>query len=211
MPVLGDYAVFVRVDGFSVKEHNGYVRLKPNTTYSLMLKNNTNTRCDAQVTIDGASVGVFRIAPNWFTVLERPQSEAKNFCFVLAGSAGSGITRGTTTNGLISVKFTPEETRSTLVPRSTTWCGNDMESYGSHEKNTYIFINQSQSVPIGAEGGTALRGHSDQEFVAASHLVYDATRQVTIHLRLVGTSMDNEITPLHQPQSTPIPPPVYGC
>ncbi len=190
MPTLGHYAVQVRVNSTSASETpDGYVRLANHTEYALYLRNDATTECDAKVTIDDKPVGTFRIAPQSFIIRDRPVSEPKKFHFVLVDTAGAGLTKGASANGLISVEFSPavQQERSFSV----TNCS-----------DTSMYLCKGAR-GAGLEGGTALSGHSDQQFVRVPSLDYDYSKRVNIHLRLVGDSSKSEYTPL---QSTRIPP-----
>jgi len=113
---LNNYSV--RVVGGNEKQ-DGYVELGHNQVYSLVLKNDKDTRCDAQVVIDGKEIGTFRIEAKMSLSLERPSNEARKFTFYETDSqeaqeaGASKIIKSDM--GLISVTFMPEKIRFGVV------------------------------------------------------------------------------------------------
>lgn len=108
---LSCYSVNVEVAGLIQKEtKEGYVELPDEQQYVLRLKNWSNRCCDAKVLIDGKHQGMFRLAPKELLKLERPANSEQRFTFVLVKehAAESGHVPGDSSNGLISVTFTPE-------------------------------------------------------------------------------------------------------
>ena len=88
-----------------------YVPLKHNSNYKIILKNNRSVKCDAQVFVDGKSVGVFRIPAHNFLDLERPSKVDKKFTFVKEQSHEAkqgGVLSGKQENGIVKVIFFPE-------------------------------------------------------------------------------------------------------
>lgn len=230
----------MRLNGFSVRivsgpdrEHNGYVTLKHGATYKIVLRNDNPERCDAEVSIDGKSVGAWRIDGRSSVTLERPVSEAKKFTFFRAGTAESvqaGLGDVSDQNlGLIRVVFKPEAKVKPLQDGGpVTWHhadeiyptisvtysdhagGGNMRSGGGILRSMSL----TSSAGIGevscynAEaGGTGLTGYSGQTFYSTSYLPeYDTSRITTIHVRLVAEQERVNITPLRT--ETDVPPPV---
>src|SRR3989338_5157606 len=95
-------------------DHCGqYVRLRHKHHYKIKLINRTARRANAYLSIDGQSVGVFRVNPRSKIVVDRPQHIDKQFLFLRAGSHSAhniGAASGVSTNGLVSVQFVPEIT-----------------------------------------------------------------------------------------------------
>jgi len=69
----------VKING--KKEDSGYVEMKHGETYTIVLKNDNNEKCDAFVEIDGKDMGAFRINGHSNIHLERPANEAKKLLF----------------------------------------------------------------------------------------------------------------------------------
>lgn len=96
-----------------LKNPGTYIALLHNQEYSIKLNNNYTTRCDAEIRIDGDSVGKWRIPANSSITIDRPVSEARKFTFYKLGSSEgnmAGIQKGNAVaNGLIEVSFYPEK------------------------------------------------------------------------------------------------------
>lgn len=161
---------------------DGYVEMRHNTQYSLVLKNHPWVPCDTEVAIDGIHVGTWRIESRSEIRIERPVHDTGHFTFFEVGTEEASLAgiAMNTDNGLVSVTFKPMKESLVLnaapLPRTE----------------------------LGA-GATGLTGESQQRFRDASEIEYDMARAFTIHLRLVARKPD--IRPL-APRSTPIPPPV---
>jgi hypothetical protein len=176
----------MKLNGFSVviaegkETPDGYVHMKHGTQYTILLQNESNRRCDAEVYLDDQQVGIWRI--NAFTTarIERPVHDHGRFTFYQVGTSEAiqaGISRNNS-NGLIRVLFKPERAQIN-IPAA-------MESRAA------------------MAGGTGLSGHSDQEFTTVAALDYSPQEFVTINLRLI--SVVDEPRPLFV--SNPVPPPV---
>lgn len=158
----------------------GYVYMKHGTQYTILLQNESNRRCDAEVYLDNQQVGIWRI--NAFTTerIERPTHDHGRFTFYQVGTLEAikaGISKNSN-NGLIRVLFKPERQQ--------------------------IYVNALMQSRTAMAGGTGLSGHSDQKFTTVAALDYAPEEFVTINLRLV--SLADEPRPLFT--STPVPPPV---
>jgi phage terminase large subunit-like protein len=88
-----------------------YIPLPHESEYQIVMQNNRGTRCTAVVSVDGQSIGTFVLDP-WETLkLERSAAQKRKFVFLKEDSTearSSGATRGKSTNGLVTVEFTPE-------------------------------------------------------------------------------------------------------
>jgi hypothetical protein len=179
------YSTNMKLNGFSVtisegkEAADGYVYMKHGAQYTILLQNESNRRCDAEVYLDDQQVGIWRINCNSKVRIERPVHDNGRFTFYQVGTSEAlkaGISENSNT-GLIRVLFKPEQ----------------------------IYL---RSAPLASRalmaGGTGLSGHSDQEFTTVAALDYAQEDFVTIHLRLV--SLVDEPRPLFH--STPIPPAV---
>ena len=185
----------MKLNGFSVSipegkaRAEGYVEMLHGTKYTIVMENDTDDECDAEVSIDGQNVGLWRIKAHMNATVERPVHDTGRFTFYQVGSADAekaGIEK-TDLAGLISVTFKPEQKIEPAAFKKVL--------HASPHANGGFF----------EAGGTGLSGKSDQEFVTVRALEYDESKQVTIHLRLVATK--DAPRPLF-PKSTPIPPPV---
>jgi hypothetical protein len=103
----------MRLDSSALAD--GYVETAHNTRYSLVLRNHMNARCDTEVTIDGTSVGTWRIAPMDEIQIERPAYDSGRFTFFVVGSPEAALAgiNPRPKNGLVSATFAP---RSTVIP-----------------------------------------------------------------------------------------------
>lgn len=186
---LGDYCVAV-LGG--CEQQSGYVEMKHNQVYELLLRNEGSRRVDAHVEIDGKHIGTWRLNGYTSIKLERPTNETGRFTFYQIDTPearAAGLVRNDQL-GLVSVIFTPEIVRGYRRDYVQPAC----ESAPAPRCKSY------------AGGGTGLSGHSNQRFISVEEIEYDLTAQVTVNLRLVGTEQYG-IRPL-KPLSTPIPPPV---
>jgi hypothetical protein len=173
---LHDYSVSIP-EGRS--SNDGYVQLEHGTFYSISLDNSGPHPCDAEVSIDGGPVGVWRVDPRSTITLERPVDDTGRFTFYNAGTQEARLAEVTNgpNAGLVTVVFRP----------------------GRH-----VQLGQAlYSAPV--RGGTGLSGMSHQEFDDAEELEHFDGQEITIHLRLVGVPSGPR--PLHK-RSTPVPPPV---
>jgi hypothetical protein len=178
----------MKLNGFSVtilegkEATDGYVYMNHGTQYTILLQNESNRRCDAEVYLDDQQVGIWRIDRNSTARIERPVHENGRFTFYQVGTPEAlkaGISNNSGT-GLIRVLFKPEQ---------VYW--------------------RPEAVAARAcmPGGTGLSGHSDQEFTSVAALDYAQEDFVTIYLRLVSL-VEDEPRPLFR--STPIPPALTG-
>lgn len=88
-----------------------YVSLPNNSPYKIQLVNNRDQRCDATVTIDGVSVGTWRVPPYDSITIERPANINRRFLFFKQDSSlakKTNLEHVSPFNGLISVTFKPE-------------------------------------------------------------------------------------------------------
>lgn len=130
----------VRVVG-GTEQNDGYVEMKHGQTYKIVLKNNHNARCDAQVVIDGKEVGIFRIGANSNFTLERPANEAKHFTFYEKGTSEANQARAYNIDhgdlGLIQVTFKPEKIKTFVKPEKVwgTWNGSTTTPRGVYRSS----------------------------------------------------------------------------
>lgn len=192
---------------------SGYVEIDHGTQYTLVLKNDRDVDCDAEVKIDGKCIGEFRIEANKSIRLERPVNSDGKFTFYRSGSREAKKARlGNVSQrdlGLISVTFKPEIKIEEVVPvPGTRYYNNpyiDCTYYGS--TTTCVDGSFSTTACNYNSGGTGLSGHSGQGFGYARGINIDYSDITTINIRLVERDED-DIRQLHSCRSTPIPPPV---
>lgn len=207
----------------------GYVELVHNTTYSLILGNKRNLRCDARVEIDGKEVGKWRIGAHETIRLERPANDTGRFTFYKVETSearAAQLSEGSPDLGLVKVTFTPEKYIKPVRPVVTSVTYRDTFSKGYVTEDSFDnrpFPAGMASASIGdyddepatrsfnmantqSAGGTGLSGKSNQNFYTVAELDYDYSQETVIHLRLVAKN-GNEPRPLVS-RETPVPPPV---
>ena len=202
---------------------SGYIEIAHGKQYTIVLRNDHNVRCNAEVNIDGKLMGTFRIAANSTMRLERKPDDDGRFTFYRLGSAEAGKSDlGSVSEndlGLLKIVFTPEikpltitYTTHPLIYTEPCIGGDDWDytltcrglSSGSITAN---YCSAQDNAP----GGTGLSGHSDQGFIEVEDMWLDYTQQTTIHLRLVEERKQEDPRPLRPVMnSSPIPPPVNG-
>jgi len=176
---------------------DGYVQMKHGTQYTILLQNESNRRCDAEVYIDDQQVGIWRVNPFITVRIERPVHDHGRFTFYQVGTSEaiqSGISRNNS-NGLIRVLFKPEREKISVNVNAQS-----QQSVAPQSQQPLV---PQQSRAGMMAGGTGLSGHSGQGFTTVADLDYSPQEFVTINLRLV--SVADEPRPLFA--STPVPPP----
>jgi len=191
----------------------GYIELAHGKQYSIVLGNKNPHRCDAKVTIDGKTIGEFRVNGHSSITLERPVHDSGKFTFYKSGSVEAEqvkLDEDSAELGLVSVIFTPEYqthytvTYGTWNPRPITTTETWFRS-NTNTGNDYPVVMAAMAASRElSSGGTGLSGKSKQEFVETNALAYDYSRQTTINLRLVCRE-DNGPRPLTS-FSNPVPP-----
>ncbi len=184
---IGSFSVLI-AEGY---EHGtGHVGLRHGQVYTLRLGNHGSPRCDAQVTIDGKDMGLYRINGHDNLVLERNSQDKGRFTFFRAESVEareSGVlVVNTEDRGLVQVRFKPERMRRQDPYNPFKSRGPSGQSVGG-----CFDVEEKTSGGIGmvpqnmSAGITALTGQSDQQFVTVAGLDYDPNGEVVISLRLV--------------------------
>jgi hypothetical protein len=111
----------VRIVGGKEDESSGYVEVPHGTQYSIVLKNDRKHPCDAEVEVDGKSVGTFRLGAKSTFKLDRPENEAKRFTFYRADSDEGGASGASAVDGgdrgLVRVTFHPGKMDAQPQPR----------------------------------------------------------------------------------------------
>ncbi len=202
----------MRINNFEVRIHpgaetaDGYVEMYHNTQYALRLTNHWQVRCDAQVEIDGKSVGTWRIPARQTICLERPAHDTGRFTFYKMGTpeATQAQLQYHDKLGLVQVTFTPEKRRRPVYrPMMDAM---EAESLCESAGGSGFF----KSKCTRSAGGTGLSGRSSQRFGVANQIEYDYSQQAAISLRLVcQEAYVDEIRPLNPaPHANPAPAPV---
>lgn len=218
----------MRLNEFSVQVlpgrelSSGYVAMQHNAQYSLSLHNYRAEACDAEVSVDGKSIGAFRIYAGGKIVLERPEGDTGRFTFYKLGTPEAGLAQLSDDENLgrISVTFKPAKkfvgvlnavaTEPWTSPWTGGWSTTDGVNYRSSNSGAAYGATYSASADVAmasaggmAAGGTGLSGESSQKFYTVSPLDYDESQITTINLRLVADK--NTPRPLTQ-SSNPVPP-----
>jgi hypothetical protein len=190
----------VGLDKGQENTENGYIELEHDTVYRVFLVNDNDSRCDAELSIDGEKVGTWRIESHDSIVLERPSASTGRFTFYRLGSK-EGVKADLQTNqelGLLKCVFTPEryvqKVHSNLLGTNPYY--NENVSRGSTPKS----FGGGQSA-----GGTGLSGNSNQSFGKARPIEHDFNNATTIYIRLVCKDAEPNIRPLRS-RATNIPP-----
>jgi Protein of unknown function (DUF805) len=125
---------------------DGYVHMKHASVYTLVLGNDTEYACDAEVKIDGGPVGTWRIESRTSVRIERPVHDTGRFTFYAIGTpeAEKALIRRGNETGLVTVVFHP----------------------GSVPRNNTLFSAPART------GGTGLSGGSTQTFTGVEALRY---------------------------------------
>jgi hypothetical protein len=161
----------------------GHVLIDHRQQYSILLRNRSVRRCDANVVIDGKAVGTWSISAQGQIELEHPANDIGRFTFYMLGSKEarqSGLSASDTL-GLVSVTFMPEMSLSELLSSS-----------------------EAQFSP--RLGGTGLSGVSEQRFGAVAGLRYDRTKFVTINVGLYcDDGLPRPLKSLKESAPSPLP------
>jgi hypothetical protein len=191
------------LDGFAVvipegrERGDGYVDMVHATNYTIMLSNSTRRRCDAEITAHGQLIGVWRLEAQSLLQVERSVDDFQRFTFYKPGTPEAMNAYGSATEqaGLIRVTFKPEQQARTEQPVQQGESGiPDRPVHTVHDSYRRV-----------SPGGSNLSDDIQQQMLRDAPLDYDASMQVTIHLRLVARDKETH-TP--KQRSTPIPPPI---
>ena len=144
---LNKYAVrlLTNTEVNHIKQNNyNYFLIPDRSQYKLKLTNNRETRCDAEIFIDGESVGKWRINPYSTITIERPANINRKFMFMTEKkgyplnkkyfSIEKKLFHSDYCFGLITVVFKPEfftscMTRSSPYIATPTFYNEDMVSW----------------------------------------------------------------------------------
>lgn len=205
---FGNYSVLIPEGS---ERGEGYVALSHGRQYAVQLGNHSSRRCQAEVSLDGKSIGTFVLSGYGTARLERAPHDNGRFTFyaddTTEAEAAGLATISQPDRGLVQVKFTPEKSRyrhedvirlSSFSTESSVMRGAGGQSQGSWASNR-------EEKTSG--GITGLSGHSDQQFTTVAGLNLDESGSITITLRLMaGTDGPHPLTATSR--GNPVPPPV---
>lgn len=220
-----------------VKQPNNYVQMKNGQNYKIRLQNNTSKRCQVKLDVDGNNIGTFVLNAYQVSEIERPVDREKKLTFFLSSQdkfnpSQTGISSGDKNNGLIEATFIsevrPKYRSSGIKYQSRSFgakCANSSyQSFSCDEEDEELDCCLMSGSGNYAEGGTGLKGKSDQHFTTVSGFSLDYKTQSTLRVRLVGSKMDldyvpkiddffpeplyNNPEPLNRKKNVPPPPPV---
>jgi hypothetical protein len=219
----------MRIASFSVlipegREHgSGHVELPHGRQYTVRLGNHDHgRRCDAEVTIDGKCVGVFRLGVGETMTLERPADDDGRFTFYRADTAeaaqAGAASVGSADRGLVQVRFRPERPRqytppATGVVRPMGMGGGICRSAGFGPRGQSVIGGTTEpdyAPPQNAAGVTGLSGQSSQRFVTVANLDYDPVGEAVITLRLVAGEAGPRELKAVAPRANAVPAPAGG-
>lgn len=172
----------------------GHVRLHHGQHFTVQLHNghrnyNGSMPCDAEIILNGKSVGTFRISAGQTITIERPSNDTGAFTAYNEDSneaASIGIDRNSQSLGLIEVKFRPGNHRrraEVVIPAWNSYETPNITYRGG--SSCYCATRSCNATPKGM--GIGLSGHSNQGFTTVDDLEYtEAT--TSIFLRLVSSS-----------------------
>lgn len=158
----------VKING--KKEDSGYVEMGHGETYTIVLKNDNNEKCDAFVEIDGKDMGIFRINGHSNIHLERPSNEAKKFTFYQLGTEEAesvGLHKIEKSEmGLIKVVFKPEKKKEIKVKTikvfdNTIWTSNSKPLGTSFSDTPYKSITTTTIGSTSSEHNYLYMNNSD--------------------------------------------------
>lgn len=102
------------------QEQDGYVIMTHKQSYGVFIRNGFSKRCNANIVIDGKSIGTWRLGAGEYATILRPADEDGQLTFYRTNSVEGRITDdgiGRQEEGLVQVTFTPEKVmRVTVTP-----------------------------------------------------------------------------------------------
>lgn len=210
----------MRVGNFSVlipegsERESGHVGLDHGKQYTVKIQNHDWRQCDAEVQIDGKSIGTFRLSGHGQIALEHSPDDHGRFTFYKSdsadGQAAGAADIGRPDRGLVQVRFVPEKRR----PRGRDWGIGILRGAGGQSMRgpeaTYSASVGSRGISSSRdeEGITGLSGHSDQRFIEVGEIDRDEDESVLISLRLVVAHNGPRPLKARSAQANPVPGPV---
>lgn len=193
-----------------------FFELPHKSEYKIRLGNDTESRTDAYVHVDGHLIGVWRINPYSSTTINRTSYNNRKLTFLKQESyeaMDSDIVPEKETNGLIKVIFKPEKYSKKFIPlniqknkNSYSCRSNGENTLGMSNRNTFCSdsINDStynfneNSLGVGA---TVLGDKSNQIFKKTNSITnIDYNRITVIYARLIINNNINKDS--HYPRNS---------
>ena len=188
----------------SVNDHS-YAALKHETEYKIKLQNDGGLRTDVTLTIDGESVGKFRLDPYSSFVLERPQGAPRKFTFMKETSSEAreaGVVAKSSENGVVKAVFVPEKQPEFMYETAARISTNSLPKRSRNKSGgiaQHCFRESAGDCDDGDDGGhckkmsmslssgaTVLGGKSDQTFRTVGPITeYDHSKTTTLFVRMV--------------------------
>lgn len=164
-----------------------YVPLRDGSEYGIYLSNENKTKCDISVTIDGKSIGNWRLEAYSQASIDRPVDIARRLVFCKVDSSINEVNNNIDemfVNGQIEVTFTPEiykTNASASVP----------VPYGAYDANLSFDGKGMYTPDLGAgyEGGSTKLGNvSSQVYDTRVQFItdVDANKITTMSVRLIA-------------------------
>jgi|SRR5579872_6599341 len=217
---------FREYENFS-KDGHRYYKIPHDSSYKVKMINNTNSRVNVVLKIDGKKMGKWRINEYDNITVERPVHNGRKFTFVRESSwegEMGGIKEGNFDNGLVEVMFIPEVYSHSYINTLS-----DQIHYSTNSTNSYngnsTMMNNSLSfassdfisdAPVTRNaGGTILGSDSSQKFGTATSMEEDMSRKVTKRVRLVVSEQRQPYVSIDSVETQgvyddPIPPTLNG-
>lgn len=153
-----------------------YIEVPHEETYSIELKSNRPNRSDATISVDGSSIGTFRLEPYGRFNIERPGGVNKSFIFTHEDKIKTDKDLiGKKDNGLITVDFIAEK------PRPITRISAGSRSFGEYKMQC------SSDTSSASSGFTMLGDQTKQLFRSTDALnETDESSKTRITMRLIG-------------------------
>ena len=201
---FGNYSVQIPE---GTEKDSGYVGMEHGKQYTIRIGNQCHRQCDAEVSIDGKQIGVFRLQGYQTMILERSPEDDGRFTFYSSGTSDAEKAGEASVSneekGLVKVRFVPEKPRQQPVLRSrgfgqgitTQSMGGGMPAFPGAEMKT-------------SGGITGLSGSSAQRFVDVGPIDRDEFAAVTITLRLVTANTGPRPLMASRSVGNAVPPPV---
>lgn len=167
---INNFGLTILVNGTSARKEyinrSHYFLLSHGENYKLKLSNDRETKCDAEIWIDGVKIGCWRINEFDNIIVERPAKLDRKFIFLKENSREANsaeIINGKKNNGLIKIIFKPEKKKIDFFDNSNFLYTN----YSQQKLFDRVDLSQmsnSFSPPNLSHGATALGDQSNQLF-----------------------------------------------
>lgn len=167
-----------------VRGGHKYVAMRHGSNYTVVMTNGRTTKCDAELYIDDEFMGKFRINPMSTIKINRPSHNHKKFTFVREDSieaAQGGLLKGSNSNGIVNVKFYPENFSDDV---------NDMTGTYTRRKSRGFFGDFFSRIFGTSDGSDGLYG-SDGSYGSESVLQSNSSQNMSYSSLGRGASTHN--------------------